>query len=463
MNIKQITEKFGQTIKWNALFYGLRKALSTFLTIALFKKLSLQDFSIWANIYSAIFFTLLWLDFGFRKSLPRYCPEFAKNKIILKKFITIIILFQALVLASLAPFFLILSVYLTKALGFAHKIELFYLGCALFVLEGILSIIRLIYYSQFWQRQFNLQMSVILVLKTLVSISAIFYLKTSYALVKSIFFLEALSAIVAISVHLVRLKPLYKNNLPKEKPQEEPIDFKKTMLQFVKHSLAMWISNNIKSLTERNFMQLFITKMVGPYPASLFKMANDGALIFYRTVIKTIGTTDTSLLAYVESDMNKEKTFPLAFRKLIHKIINLVIPLFGILIVIFIHFKHKFSNNFIFHAFIFLACCYLLEFMFSPYERVLEVKKRYYLLALAHIPYIFAISLILLFVLAKKISLLQILFAIHIARLTTLLILQQCAKRMYRVVFPIKKTSKALVIVGAITLFASLLMNIFLR
>ena len=80
---------------------------------------------------------------------------------------------------------------------------------------------------------------------------------------------------------------------------------------FIKHSLIMWANNNLKSLSERNFLVPFFTHIFGPGPANLFKVANDGALLFYRIAIKTIGTTDTSLLAHIETSQQHKKLMPI--------------------------------------------------------------------------------------------------------------------------------------------------------
>jgi len=456
MNINQIRQKFSQAITYNALFFAFSKGLSTSMTFLLFSKLSTQDFSIWANIYSAIFLMLLWLDFGFRKSIPRYSPEFAKNKACMKKFIRYVVSFQVAVLTVATPFFLIVAIYLTKRLGIVDKIGLFYLGGIMFITEGILSVLRLIYHSHFWQRQFNLQMTAIISIKASAIICFIFYTRNNFFLLRSIFFIEIIAGLIAIVISLIRLQSLYKD---KSYPGDQQVNFRKTLHGFIKHSGIMWINNNLKSLTERNFMMLFLTQFLGPYAANLFKIANDGALLFYRTVKKTIGTTDTSLLAHVETLPDRKKVLPTAFKNLIKKISSLCIPLSGILLIVFSHFGHLFKNQFILNTFLLLTTLYLAESILSPYERILEVKQRYIMLAISYTPYIIMV-LWLFFGLISSFGLFASLMVIHTFRITSYLIMILFVKYHYNnIAFPIKPFIKGVFFTLLVCLVASILLK----
>jgi len=472
MKLNQLYHKFIQGLKWNALFYALRKSMSTILTILLFKQLTTQDFSLWANIYSAIFLTLLWLDFGFRKSLPRYCPEFAKNKNFMKKFITYLVSFQTIVLIIFTPIFIKIAHMITHRLQITNKIEVFYLGCILFVTEGVISVIRLIYYSYFWQKQFNSKMSIIITFKTLILIFFILAKPKSNILLKIVFVTELLATFIAIIISLHMLKRLYKS----QKHTSEKKTQKKSIRDFAFHSGIMWINNNLKSLSERNFMMLFFTHLLGPLQANLFKLANDGALFFQRIVVKTIGTTDTSLLSYIEIEKNnisqsthekdnfyqkKRKHMQEAFEQLIIKIASLCIPLFGILFFISFNFNYLFKNQFVFQIFFLVTTFYLFEYILSPYERLLEVKRRYILLFISYVPYIIIIAFLLFFQKASTFGLLEIIISIHLARLIISFVTLYFAKSRYRVQFPYKKVLKISYITIFFTTIASLIIKIF--
>src|SRR5581483_10932205 len=79
--------------------------------IVLYRSLSVADFSTWANITSIIFLMLLWIDCGFRKSIPRFCPEFSRDKLLHKRFITYLILFYSTLLMISVPLFISLTDY----------------------------------------------------------------------------------------------------------------------------------------------------------------------------------------------------------------------------------------------------------------------------------------------------------------------------------------------------------------
>jgi hypothetical protein len=207
--------------------------------------------------------------------------------------------------------------------------------------------------------------------------------------------------------------------------------------EFIQHTTIMWINNNLKSLSERNFLVPFFTHTIGPAYANIFKVANDAALLFYRIAIKTIGTTDTALLAHVHARKDGYEVMPIAFKKLTTKVITICLPLLGIILLISLQTNHWFHNIFIFHAFIIMALCYIAEVLLLPYERILEIKQNYFLLCIAYVPY--SIMLILLFTkqLALHFGLLGTVLLIHGVRLVSLLIMAVLARYHHMVIFPL--------------------------
>jgi len=460
MNIQTITKKFNAGIRWNAFFFAIRKSLSTVVLILLYRRLPTNVFSIWANLYSALFLLLLWLDFGFKKSLPRFCPIFSKNKNALKKFIRYIVLFQSVALVVALPLFAIVTKYITTRYNtLLDKSSLFYLGCMLFITEGILAVFRLIFHSRFWQKQFNSKMALIVTVKTVIIMLLIVSPLANIPLLQCIFLSDIAAGLIAIFISIAMLRSLYKD---KDYPGNEPINFKKTTKAFAKHSAIMWINNNLKSLTERNFLLLFFTNIFGPGPANAFKVANDGALFFYRTIKKTIGTTDTALLAHVETLPQKSALMPQAFTNLTMKIARLSIPLLSILCIVILNFKDTFfTNQFIFNAFCLITICYLIESLLSPYERMLEVKRNYWMLLVAYIPYSIIILLFLFPHLLTQVGLLSTIIIIHVLRLLSYLIMIYFNKKTYLITFPVKAITKMLATVIPLVFLASLLIKYF--
>ena len=125
MNNTTVFSKFSQGVNWNGIFYSTYKTFTTILSFLLFKFLITQDFSIWANINSVIFLLLLWLDFGFRKSIPRYLPEFAKNREAHKRFIQYILYFQFSILLITTPLVMYLGNTFTQAFNLKSILPFF--------------------------------------------------------------------------------------------------------------------------------------------------------------------------------------------------------------------------------------------------------------------------------------------------------------------------------------------------
>ncbi|MFC1843125.1 hypothetical protein ACFLYU_05710 [Candidatus Dependentiae bacterium] len=283
-------------------------------------------------------------------------------------------------------------------------------------------------------------MSIIVIFKSITNIVFILTIQKSYTILQSIFVTEVSTVFIAILISIIMLKRLYKS----KNDDCQTITQKNLAREFVFHSGIMWVNNNIKSLSERNFMMLFFTHLLGPLQANLFKLANDGALLFQRIVVKTIGTTDTSLLSYVQVYENSKNTkvMQIAFQNIATKISYLCIPLLGVLFFITCNFSYLFSNRFAFKIFFVIATFYLFEHLLSPYERLLEIKRRYLMLSFSYLPYIFILILLVYFKFATSAGLFKTILAIHAARISSCLALLFLAKRTYGVRFPVKNIIK---------------------
>lgn len=459
--IKELQKIFEKAIKWNAIFFAIQKTSSTILTLIIFAKLSTQDFNIWANIFCTIYLALLWLDFGFRKSLPLYGPYFSSDTKLLRKFLNNIIKFQCTILLVLAISFIIFSEYLTAKLNLISKAEIFYLGCALFLSEGILAIIRLVYHSYFKQKEFNLIMSIIVTVKSFVLAYFIISISQSYTLLKTVIFLELLFSIIAIAIFFIKIKSLYISQ-----NKYHGVETQKNLTAgFILHSFIMWLNNTIKSFSERNFAMLFFTCIFGPLQANIFKITNDFALLIQRIFVKTIGTTDTSVLSYTqiiqdgypakvsydEKDKcadwlakSQRQVMQNTFNNLIKKISYICVPLLAVLFFIAYNFEGLLGRGFNSKLFIFLSCVYLIECILSPYERFLEVKRNYLALTLSYLPYLGIIILITIFRFAIISNIFSMVFIIQVSRLLIYLIMIFVVKNKYRLSFPFWSVFKIL-------------------
>jgi hypothetical protein len=182
----------------------------------------------------------------------------------------------------------------------------------------------------------------------------------------------------------------------------------------------MWLYTALKSLSERNVLLPFITYTLNAEYAGIYKLANESALFFYRLVLKTIGTTDTSLLSFIEEQQDQQHLMEKAFEKLSTKVMALCVPLVGIILGFYIGGETFVHNQYVFQLFLIMTVTYLAELVLLPYERLLEVKKNYWYLASAYIPYI--ITLIVLYTTSciSLIGLKGIIILIQIVRLVSI-------------------------------------------
>ncbi len=474
INKTELYRKFGEAVRWNSFLFFINKISKTTISFFLFYKLTQNDFSLWANIYSLIFILTLWTDFGFSRSLPQFCLVFAKNSKSKNGFIKKVIFFKILVSLAANIAFFIFSPFLISLLKLTtHKIY-FYLGTLLFFTESIKSVLRLIFYSYFWQKTFNFIESLIITAQLSMIFLTIRLLESSSAILLSVFTVEITSCTIMILIAFLMLKKVKED---KGYQGQKQINEKQLMKEFIKHSSIMWSIISINSLTERNFLLPFFTFTLGPALANIFKVANDAALLFQRFVIKSIGTTGTSLLAHVEVRQVKKgavafgptrgvsqqatvKTTakseaPLlreAFYKLNRRIISLVLPLFGILLLIYLLWKsfpfYKTSGfiaklstygnceYLLFKTFLILTVLYLVQILFMAYERILEVKRNYKELFISFTPYLGIILFLILGSLFKNcmvyLSLIPIILILHLLRIISLIIRIVYAKIKYQ-------------------------------
>jgi len=434
LTMRILSAKFNQGINWNAFSYVTYKLLSTALSFMLYRRLTEHDYATWANLNSIIYLVLLWLDCGLRKSIPRFAPEFAKNSRTLTKFIMSLIILQLIVIVAFTPVFYIYAPIVASSLKI-NSTEIFSkLGPALFITEGIIATMRLIFHSFFWNKSFNLISSALLTTEVVVSTGVILSQWQSAEVLEAVMLTKIATSALII---LASIPILYSCLKTQSANKNELINTSLLSKAFLRHSGIMWMNNNIKSLSERNFMMPFLTYTLGASSANLFKIANEGALLLHRSVVKTIGVTDTSLLAHVEASTERESLFPIAFQKLSSKIATLCLPLLGILAMLYlVLLPFHLQDNFVFQAFLIIIFGYLIESLLSPYERVLEVKQQYKALLCAYIPYLIILFAVFSTPLISYIGLLGSLMIIHGVRLVSSMITVYYVCRSYGLPYP---------------------------
>lgn len=385
---------FNAALGWNAAFYGFYKVSSTGLTIFLFKSLSPLWFSCWATGNSLIFLFLLWIDCGFKKSIPRFCPLYLGINHH-RQFITKAIGLRLLTLIVAIPF-----VWIGMNWWWGHPKLVPYI-IFLFVTQGLATVFELLYHAHFWQREYAIMHTVSLLFEIICNIILLSSVTDSHTIVMGLFTNKSIASVLLVLFSLYLLPSLYKKTtlpfLITERTQKE------LKRSFIKYSLFMWWSTTIKSLSERNFLVPFFTITLGAPTANMFKVANDAALIFQRTILRTIGIADMSLLSYAMLEKSPNQLLQ-AFNYLLRTLIILTFPLATITVLVTKKF-HTLATTDLVVLFSIIISGYMVEMLLSPYERLLEVEFKLANLFTSYLPYIIGYGILMLAIIYDYIGL----------------------------------------------------------
>lgn len=406
MNTSTLTRTFITAITWNALFYATYQLCFIIRTVALSSTMHPEDFSTWATLNSTIFLALLWLDPGLRKSIPHYAPHFTASP---TSFAIFTITTQLLILIGALPLITYLLWYSTTSPF------LIIASSGIYLTEGTLSVVRSLYHSYFHNRFFNQLCITITVSEMIFTILAV-------SATPSAQLLPAILAIKLIASCSMTFLAVY--YWPSKQGLVNNISTLPSLGEFAKHSFIMWNTSVLMSISERNFLLPYITYTLGISTGNIFKVANDGALFFYRLIIKTIGNADSALLSHASLVTQEITIIRQLVQKLSIQIMRLVLPLLVIIMGILLIALYFSYNSIVFHAFLIMAIAYSVETVGLPYERFLELKKDYTLLYTAYVVYI--ISMLVIFILFNGtwIGFITFLILVHVVRLVLMIIIR---------------------------------------
>lgn len=429
LSAQTLSRKFDQAINWNAILSILQKIVSTALSLALYYYSSPASFNAWANINSIIFITLLWIDGGLRKSLPRFAPLIPSDY--LPKTLSAIFIYQISAIA-------ISSMYLKSMislLGIAPIIS-YSLILSTFFLEGMLSLTKIYYHSFLLHRMFNKTYSKILLIEGITAL--LFIIVSTHINIDHLFIIKNICTGSMIMWALYHLPNILTNNINSTASYQGT----EYIQPFIKHTAAMWVSNGIKSLSERNALMPLITSWCGIEQANIFKIANDGVMLVYRVLIKTVGTIDTSVLACSDALGKGKVGLQYAFEKITTKIGGLCFPVLGIILNMYTIVIWCRNDHIVFHILFIMSIGYMIEFLFSPYERVLEVNFNYAYLVCAYMPYLLFISFLFLrplhlYFIMTSIGLVIFLACLHVVRLVSSLCMCVFSSYIYDINYPL--------------------------
>ncbi len=251
MQQKTLLHKFSSALSWNAFLYIAHRILSTALVFVLYRAIPSDSFSLWAALSSVVYLSLLWLDFGFRKSIARYAPVFTEHGSFVL-FTRTVLIFQISVLLLALPLFSYLLPYLFVWIVHREPLlsgSLRVVGSLLFVTEGLTEILRLLYHAHFLNKPFNLLYTAARLMESITSILLITHLVgitlSPSQLIITLLWIKFFSGLLIVVVALGMLPRLYKvaqHDIPKA-DSSTVSSLRPVWYGFMRHSLLMWISN----------------------------------------------------------------------------------------------------------------------------------------------------------------------------------------------------------------------------
>lgn len=391
------------------------------LTFVLYATLSVEQFALWAITNSLLFILLLWSDGGFKKSIPRFFPLLQAEKEFYLRRLSILAAVRIGVLVCTIP------ILYMALLHFNTTTTPLWLICSVYATEGIAQLLQLMYHAQFLNKTFNMLRSTLLVGETVAILFIISYYSTANPIM--IIFGVKLCAtsmlIVLASISLFFISPVIV-----EQAYIDTFSWE----EFLRHSCIMWITGILKSLSERNIIVPILAATLGNSSASIFKVAQDGALLLQRTIVKTLGSAGTAFLSY--SKENGKALVP-ALETLFKTTISMSIPL--AFCIGFIGIKLYNSTQLVLiQLFFMMLFCYLIELLFLGYETFLEVQQYYKELCYAYLPYCAGLIVLWYALCMHHIDLLACSVILNALRLISMFFMMQATQAKITFIYPYK-------------------------
>lgn len=412
MNTKELFHAFNAGLFWNGSLYFAYRLSSLALSLVLFTKLDSIQYCSWTTSMSCIYLTLAWLDCGLKKSVTRYSHVFTSSARVYGFFVLALIAFQLPVLTFVGPW---LFKKMTCAISGSTAFAVYLIP--LLLTEGLISIFKILFHAQFFIKQFNVLGFSLLIFRTMIVIASVWY-----GIAQPIPLLYQVHLITNIITLLCAPPLLYylsmKSFLSKKELVSQKIGDSSFILvfDFVRHSVIMWSTSLARTLSERNFLIPLFSVILGPFATANFKVSNDIALLAQRLLAKTIGTTDTALLATCLLEPGKKHLLPVALKHIIKSLLLLSVPCM-IIILVCSYYAPKHAT-----LALLLASFYLIQNLLTPFERYSEVTQRYGRIYMSYIPY--SVMLIYFYLTpTPHFSLITLLVIVHCARLSTLILM----------------------------------------
>ncbi len=457
MHIDELNSRINTALSWNAFSYTVFKLTSTALTFVLFKQLNTIDFAVWTGINSLIYLILVWADMGMRKTIPAFFPLITESN--RKQYTFLLISAYTAILTIACPFALWLVSRYAYQVNLPMNNALLFASALLYFGHGLEMLFQTIFHAYLWHRTYNKMLAAIQFAYMVLVIGAAFVFTPSLAMVFYIILGKGIASLICAILSAILLN----KRLPDSYMAFEPLS-QEFLQKFLKHAGLMWGAAVLKSLTERNITVPFVTYFLGPNLGNIFKVAQDGALLLQRLIFRTIGTTDTSLFAYLRNTHDASvdlHVFQHAFTKLATKLAYLAIPLIGVVWFMQCQVSCCGTSAYGFDLFFIISIGLLLELLLTPYERMLEVHADYADLAYAYLFYIVNISFIFMAIAYGYIHLISFVIALYAVRLLSMGIMGYAVYRKYHIRYPFKKICILLTIILTFSYMVHLIASYF--
>jgi hypothetical protein len=364
------TSYFSHAVAWNALLFIVSRTSQVICSYGVYYLTNKLIFFQWSHSLALIYLILLWIDFGFKKSIAFFAQTLHEQNLL-----KTVLLVQLAVVGMAGVGLVCCSQWLVPYLSTMQLS----LSVIVLCLQGALFAAQNIYHAYFFNKVYN----------RAIMAGAVFELIALVLLVTNRASLEAalLGKIIASAASLIVLLKTSKLII-RNKPTQTAVDYK----NMITHTGVMGLTTVLKSLSERNFLLPFFAAAYGVEGAILYKLANETALFFYRVVIKSLGSADTALLARAQ-EAKHARFFSQAVLLIQRKIVILIVPLAALFILSYVGSSYASyyamaprDGRFLSLVRI-LIISYLGESFLISYERVLEVKQEYRSLLQSYVLY----------------------------------------------------------------------------
>lgn len=405
---------FSQAVWWNALLFVITRSAQLIGSYGVYYTADNQTFFWWSHSLALLFLILLWIDFGFKKSIALFAHQ-SKNNLLP------VYVWSA---QSVVVFTTVIAISCCKNLLVPYLNHTsFLLFLIAFALNGMLFAAQNIYHAYFLNKLCNKA----LMIATLVELTVMVILCSTAAVSMNMLFaakiMGTLSALGILFYNKTNL--MYQNTTD----NTVPLPYK----NMLSHTGMMGTTTVLKSLSERNFLVPLFAASYGIEAATAYKLANETAIFFYRIIIKSLGTADTALLARAH-ETNHKQLFYAALTLVQRKTALLIIPLAAVLLISmtgssYAAYLVPASGSRVIILARMLMACYFIESFFISYERVLEVKQKYRPLMLSYAVYGACLLVSLLGILKGLVTPLWGLMSIHGARIIGLALMSYHARK----------------------------------